>query len=114
MTPMYFAAAPQKREQMVVFSHRLDDALPKDHPVRPVDGILGRLDWTAWEACYHGQLGQPPIHPRVVAGAILYGLLTRIRSSRGLEEAVQVRLDFLWLVEGHSIDHSTFSKFRKK
>ncbi len=111
---MYFAAAPQKRAQMVVFNHRLDDALPKDHPVRLFDDILGRLEWATWEATYHGQLGQPPIHPRVLAGTIIYGLLTKIRSSRGLEDAVGVRLDFLWLVEGHSLDHSTLSKFRKK
>src|SRR5215218_425548 len=114
MTLMYFAAAPQKREQMVMFSRRLDDALPQDHPVRLFDDILGRLEWATWEATYHGQLGQPPLHPRVLAGTILYGLLTKIRSSRGLEDAVRGRLDFLWLVEGHSIDHSTFSKFRKK
>ena len=31
--------------------------------------------------------GQPPIHPRIVAGAILYGLTLSIRSSRKLEDA---------------------------
>ena len=31
----------------------------------------------------------PPIHPRVLAGVLLYGLLRRIRSSRALEEALQ-------------------------
>ncbi len=111
---MYFAAAPQKRDQMVLFSERLDDVIQKDHSIRLFDDILGRLDWTTWEATYHGHLGQPPIHPRVLAGVILYGLMTRIRSSRVLEDAVGVRFDFLWLVEGQSMDHSTLSKFRKK
>jgi len=49
---------------------------------------------------------------------ILYGLLTRIRSSRALEEALQIRLAPLicgcWLVEGRSIDHTTISEFRRK
>jgi transposase len=111
---MSFASAPLNREQMVLFSTRLDDVLPPDHTIRLFHDILGRMDWTSWEAVYHGQLGQPPIHPRVLAGVILYGLLTKIRSSRGLEEAVRVRLDFLWLVEGQTLDHSTLSKFRKK
>ena len=31
-----------------------------------------------------------------------------------LEEALQVRLDFRWLVEGRSIDHTTISEFRRK
>jgi hypothetical protein len=44
----------------------------------------------------------------------LYGLLTRIRSSRGLEEALRVRMDFRWLAEGRTIDHTTLSEFRRK
>lgn len=111
---MGWAAAPQKREQMVLFSRRLDDALPNDHVVRLLDEILGRLDWFSWEARYHGHLGQPAIHPRVLASVLLYGLLTRIRSSRKLEEALQVRLDFLWLAEGRSMDHTTLSEFRRQ
>jgi hypothetical protein len=37
-----------------------------------------------------------------------------IRSSRKLEEACTYRLDFIWLVEGRRIDHTTFSNFRTK
>jgi transposase len=99
---------------MVLFPKRLDEAVPVDHPVRLLDVILGQISWTKWEARYHGRLGQPPIHPRVLAGTLLYGLLTRIRSSRCLEDALQVRLDFRWLAEGRSIDHTTLSEFRRK
>jgi hypothetical protein len=35
--------------------------------------ILARLDWSAWEARDHGRLGQPAIHPRVLAAVLLYG-----------------------------------------
>lgn len=109
-----WVAAPQRREQMVLFAERLDDVLSPEHSVRLLDEILAQLDWSAWEAKYHGRLGQPPIHPRVLAGVLLYGLLTRIRSSRGLEEALQVRLDFRWLAEGRTMDHTTLSEFRRK
>ena len=111
---MDWAKAPQQRDQMVLFSKRLDDALGPDHQVRLFDDILSRLDWTKWESTYDLTRGQPPIHPKIVASVILYGLLCRIRSSRGLEEALQVRLDFRWLVEGRSIDHTTISEFRRK
>jgi transposase len=109
-----WAQGPEQREQLVLFTQRLDDALPREHSVRQFDEILSQLDWSAWEAHYHGRLGQPPIHPRVLAGVLLYGLMTRIRSSRGLEDALQVRLDFRWLAEGRSIDHTTLSEFRRK
>jgi transposase len=109
-----WAQAAQKREQMVLFTGRLDDALPGDHPVRLLDDILCRIDWSKWEARYHQGLGQPAIHPRVLSSVLLYGLMTRIRSSRALEEALVVRLDYRWLVEGRTIDHTTLSEFRRR
>jgi hypothetical protein len=52
------------------------------------------------------------IHPRVMAGFILYGLSLGIRSSRKLEDAAANRLDFIWLLEGRVPDHATICKFR--
>lgn len=111
---MDWAKSTERRDQMVLFPTRLDDVVGAEHNVRLLDAILHRLDWSQWEALYHLRRGQPPIHPRILAGVILYGLLNRIRSSRALEEALQVRLDFRWLVEGRSIDHTTISEFRRK
>ena len=102
------------RQQMALFAPTLDAMIGEEDPVRLFDEVLASVDWSAWEAEYHGRLGQPPIHPRHVAAAILYGLCRGIRSSRRLEEACCYRLDFLWLLEGRRIDHSTFSKFRTK
>jgi len=109
-----FAGSPMQRDQLVLFTEKLDQIIPSDHAVRLLDEILGRIDWKPWEQLYKLGRGQPPIHPRILAGVILYGLLKRIRSSRALEEAIEVRSDFRWLVEGRTIDHSTISKFRLK
>lgn len=95
--------APEQRDQIVLFPTRLDDAVQADHSVRLLDDILGQLDWSQWEQRYQLKRGQPPI---------FYGLLNRIRSSRQLEAWLQARLDFRWLAEGRSIDHTTISKFR--
>jgi transposase len=114
MRTMDWAKTPQCRGQLVMFPTRLDDAIGPDHTVRLLDEILSRIDWRCWEAAYDLTRGQPPIHPRVLAGVLLYGLLTRIRSSRTLEEALTVRIDFMWLVEGRTIDHTTLSEFRRK
>ena len=111
---MKFSSAPESRDQIVLFPERLDQVIPADHNVRLVDEILANLDWSHWEQQYNGRIGQPPIHPRVLASVILYGLLCRIRSSRSLEEALLIRNDFRWLVEGRTIDHTTLSEFRRK
>ena len=104
----------EERNQIVLFARRLDDVLPKQHGVRRMVEVLEQLHWTNWENEFqHEGRGRPPIHPRVMSGIILYGLMRGVRSSRQLEEALQMRLDFRWLAEGRAIDHSTICSFRR-
>ena len=110
----YWAKAPLGRDQMLLFCPTLDDSISDGHPVRLLDEILRAQDWSAWEQEYDGRRGQPPIPPWVMAGVILYGLMRRIRSSRQLEYACGHNIDFMWLAEGRSIDHTTLCKFRTK
>ncbi len=110
----YWADPFLDRTRTHVFSPTLDSMIDEDDPVRLVDEVLAEIDWSSWEAEYNGHRGQPPIHPRYIAGAMLYGMYRGIRSSRKLEEACHYRFDFIWLVEGRNIDHSTFAKFRTK
>lgn len=109
---MAWAKAKQSRDQIVLFPEKLDDAIRADHPVRTHWALLQKIDWKSWEDQYVLVKGHPPIHPSILVGVILYGLLKRVRTSRALEEALQVRMDFRWLAEGRSIDHSTIAKFR--
>jgi transposase len=110
----YWAEAPMQRQQMALFAPTLDAMISPDDPVRLVDEVLARLDWSAWVAEYDRTRGQPPIHPRILAAVLLYGLCRGIRSTRKLQEACCYRLDFLWLVEGRQIDYTTFAKFRTR
>jgi transposase len=103
-----------QRQQMALFAPTLDAMISPDDPVRLVDEVLARLDWSAWVAEYDRTRGQPPIHPRILAAVLLYGLCRGIRSTRKLQEACCYRLDFLWLVEGRQIDYTTFAKFRTR
>jgi len=109
----YWDTPPMDRKQARLFSPTLDSAIPPDHPVRLFDEILSKLDWAPWEARYPHTVGRPPIPPQVMAAVILYGMSVGIRSSRRLEEACLVRLDFMWLASGRDIDHSTLCAFRK-
>jgi transposase len=109
-----WAEAKQDRNQHMLIPPSLDDMIPDGHKVRQLEVVLLKLDWANWEAEYNLESGQPPIHPRIIAGAILYGLTERIRSSRELEKACGFRTDFMWLLCGRTIDHSTFAKFRTR
>ena len=110
----YWDEPPMNREQIVLFAPMLDSVIKEDHPARLVEEILRPLDWAEWEARYNGRLGRPPIHPRILAGIILYALTRGVRSSRHLEYLIKNNLDFIWLAEGREIDHSTICNFRTK
>lgn len=110
----YWQDPPAPRDQLVLFTESLESRIPADHPVRLLDEILGSLDWTAWEAKYHGSFGQPPIHPRIMASVLLFAMIRRVRSSRNIEYQIRHSIDFMWLVSGRTIDHDTISEFRRK
>lgn len=108
----HWAISPLDRNQVTLFSPTLDQTLADDHPVRLLSETLDTLDFADWESMYIRVVGQPPIHPRVLAGCIIYGLSLGIRSSRKLEDAAANRLDFIWLLEGRVPDHATICRFR--
>jgi transposase len=110
----YWAKPEIPRQQMVLFAPCLDDMIGADDSLRVLDGVFTRLDWSLYEKEYDGAHGQPPIHPRYVAAAIFYGVTKGQRSSRKIEDATRMRIDFMWLLEGRTIDHSTISKFRTR
>lgn len=88
---VYWQDAPIVREQIVLIPTTLDDRIPEDHPVRLVDSLLSKLDWTLWESYYHGAIGQPPIHPSVLCKVWIFALMRRIRSSRQVEYKQSIR-----------------------
>ena len=107
-----FASNPIARHQVTLFQPTLEESIAPDHPVRLYDEILDNCRWAAWENQYCLLAGQPPIHPRIMASIILYGLGRGIRSSRVLEYMCCNSMDYIWLAQGHQPDHSTFCNFR--
>lgn len=110
----YWAEPEIVREQRTMFSPTLDDMIDENHEVRLLDETLRAMDWSEWEAAYERHRGQPPIHPRVLAGLWLYGMMRKIRTSRMLEYACRHNVDFIWLIEGLTPDHSTLAEFFTK
>jgi len=114
MAMEYWDKAPRRRDQIVLFAPTLEDSISEDHPVRLLEEILRQRDWSDWEVEYDGTRGRPPIPPWVMAGVILYGLMRRVRSSHILEYLCTHSIDYVWLVEGRTLDYSTICKFRSR
>lgn len=115
---MDFRTPTLSRHQAVLFTTSLDDAIPENHMVRVLDKILGSKPFEetfeAWEGAVRQREGRPAYRPRSLAGVVIYGMLVRIRSSRQLEDACHNRIDFRWLAECQTPDHSTINRFVKK
>jgi transposase len=110
----YWQDAPMPRDQLVLFADTLEQRIPEDHPVRILDEILSRMDWSGWKSEYNGSRGQPAIHPSILCKVLLFAMIRRIRSSRRIEYNLRHSIDFMWLASGRNIDHTTLSEFRRK
>jgi transposase len=110
-----FRKPEQPRDQLVLWSQRLEDAISASHPVRQFDYLMRSpffgQTFTEWEGEYDLWQGKPPYHPRHLSSLYLYGMMHQIRSSRQLESACYNRLDVIWLMENQRPDHSTIADF---
>ena len=72
-----------EREQAQLFySFRLDEAVPADHPVRGIAGVLD-LSWLYAElAPYYPKNGRPSIDPVLMIRMLIVGYAFAIRSER--------------------------------
>ncbi len=102
---------------------KLDDFVPKDHPLRPIrawlNDALKRMDDVfarMYEADAKG--GRPSIAPEKLVRALLLQVLYSIRSERMVVEQISYNMLFRWFVglpmDGTVWDHSTFSKNRDR
>jgi len=85
----YWQSPPGARNQILLIPISLEERILDKHPVRLLDEILDRLDWTALKNTYNRKLGQPPIHPSILCKVLLFVMIRRIRSSRVIEYQIE-------------------------
>lgn len=72
--------------------------------------LMDELDWSAFEASYKPG-GRPPLHPKMMVGLILYGMMLKQSSLRQLEALARRDVGAWWMSGGLTPDFSTFTKF---
>jgi transposase len=108
-----------EREQgQLFYSFRLEEAVPHDHAVRGIAGVLD-LSWVPGElAPYYPKIGRPSIDPVLMIRMLVVGYAFAIRSERMLCREVQVNLAYRWFcglsIEDKIPDHSAFSRARNE
>lgn len=72
---------------------------------------LHEFDWNPLTSTYSSHAGQPPLHPRLMLGLVLYGTMQGVSSLRGIEELARLNLAAMYLGGGLTPDHSTIGRF---
>src|SRR6202171_1322882 len=62
---------------------------------------------------YRGS-GEPPYHPRLLLGLIIYGYATGVFTSRKLERATYDSVAFRFIAANEHPDHDTIATFRRR
>jgi transposase len=93
----------------------VDDFVPQEHPARLVrDLVQNELDLSAIFEAYKGTRGQPPYHPVMMTGLLLYAYSVGIYSSRKIARSCQERVDFMVVTALEKPDFRTVNDFRKR
>lgn len=102
-------------EQRVLFPSLMSDSLPENHLVFFVLDIVSKLDLSAIHAVYEQRKGgQPPYHPSMMTGLLLYGYCVGMTSSRKLEKATWEQIPFRVLTADQHPDHDSIATFRSR
>jgi transposase len=108
-----------KRDQgQLFYCFNLEEAVPEDHQVRQIAGVLD-LSWVHAElGSHYSPLGRPSIDPVLMIRMLIVGYAFAIRSERALCREVQVNLAYRWFcglgLEDRVPDHSVFSRARNE
>jgi len=104
-------------EQLRFVPINFAELFPQDHPLSQLLSTIRQLDLSEFDAAYNNDSpagGRSATPCERILAVVLYSLLYGGISMRNLERELAVRADLLYLSGGMSIDHTTFSVFRKR
>jgi len=100
------------REKTWMFPPTLEELVSDKHEVRFVADFVACLNLRELGIDPEPAVeGRPSFPPRVLLACLLYGFMTRVRSTRKLEQACRERLPFMWLTAMTRPDHNTIWEF---
>jgi transposase len=105
---------PGESDQGVLFStHYIGDRLSPNHEVFEFRKLLDKMDLSPITDMY-GAEGGSMYSPRDLFAIVCYGYFKRFVSSYLMAEAVETRVDFIYLAGGHRIKRRTICEFRRR
>ena len=93
----------------------IDDMIDKDCNVRVIDAYVNSLDvQKLGYQVYTNKVGRPAYDPKELIDLYLYSYMSKVMSSRMMENQTYINIEVMWLLNGAHSDHSTIAAFRSK
>lgn len=106
----------EHRQQAALFPVMLDELVAADSLVRVVDAWVSSLDMKrlGFAKAQPQVLGAPAYDPADLLKLYIWGYLSAVRSTRGLERECHRNVECMWLLGRLAPDHKTISNFRQQ
>jgi len=101
------------REQLVLFSDKLDTIIGEDHVIRFIDLFVEKLNLSTLNIQVNDKVQGTGYNPTLYLKIYIYSYLNKIRSSRKIENECKRNIELIWLTKQLSPDHWSISNFRK-
>lgn len=89
--------------------------IPADDSVRLLSQVMEELDYSKLYKAYSRSGRNPAVAPKNLFKVLVYGYMSGIYTSRGLETACRRDINFMWLLESQKgPDHNTIARFRSE
>ena len=106
---------PYDPHQVFLLPPSIDDWLAEDHLARFVSELVDEtVDLEPFLASYTEGRGFPPYDPRLMLKVLIYGYVTGVRSSRGIEKACGDDVAFRFLAANAAPHYRSIARFRRR
>ena len=106
---------PYHPDQLILFPPDLKQWLQEDDLVYFIMDVINELDLQPiYREYWQDKGGQPPYHPRMMVGLLLYAYCIGLPSSRKIEQATYHSIPFRVITANQHPDHDTIAAFRKR
>ena len=107
------AIKSDNRKQNLLLPPSLDELVPENHMVRVVDSVIDRLDISDILSTYRGG-GNSAFNPKMMLKVLVFAYLSKVYSSRRIEELLRRDIYFMWLAGMKRPDFRTINYYRGK
>ena len=91
----------------------LDVLIPEDDSVRLLSLMMEELDYKKLYEAYSPNGRNPAVPPKILFKILIYAYMNDIWSSRKIELACKIDINFMWLLQGFkATNHNTIARFR--